>query len=409
MDQAATPRSTSSRATNCSTANRRWTSCASGIPTAISIASRRQQLFIEALKDRLASGVSLFQIPQLIGALKGNVEIGTGGCSTCAPSFSEIESYAGLAYRLRPGHLFRNTIANVQDCGYLNAEICASPSDVEAAVAGFMHPDVTLPGRTDAAALGVKVKAPKQPTLKTSQITTLVLNGTTIPGLARDTSYKLALAGYRTRQLPATILADAPSQSYGTTVYFDAVQPHAKQAARELKREFGAHTTLAPLPPELSGFAQQAGNPLTVVVVGSSFTGDLADAQGSAQPTPARVPADVQSGTGLLLSQLQAIRARVPFRLMLPSRIAAGSALAALEPIRMFKPAPGRGEVALTFVTPAGNVYWQVIETDVANPPILRHPTSSVSLGEGASSWSSPTAGTSTWSSFVTARRPTGS
>ena len=39
----------------------------------------RQQLFLEALKDRLATSLSLFQIPQLIGALKQNIEIARGG------------------------------------------------------------------------------------------------------------------------------------------------------------------------------------------------------------------------------------------------------------------------------------------------------------------------------------------
>jgi polyisoprenyl-teichoic acid--peptidoglycan teichoic acid transferase len=54
----------------------------------------RQQLFLEALKDRLATGFSLFAIPQLIGALKHNLEIARGG-STGTPSMSEIQSYVG--------------------------------------------------------------------------------------------------------------------------------------------------------------------------------------------------------------------------------------------------------------------------------------------------------------------------
>ena len=67
-----------------------------------------------------------------------------------------------------------------------------------------MHPDVTLPTRANDSALGIKPKPPKQPAIKPAQITTLVLNGTTIVGLARDTSYKLAQAGFHTVQLPAS-------------------------------------------------------------------------------------------------------------------------------------------------------------------------------------------------------------
>src|SRR5580765_5055749 len=88
----------------------------------------RQQLFLEALTDRVASGLSIPDIPKLIGALKNNVEIGRGG-SNGAPTMGEVQSYVGLGYHLQPGHLFRLNIDNLQDCGYLNAQVCAQPSD----------------------------------------------------------------------------------------------------------------------------------------------------------------------------------------------------------------------------------------------------------------------------------------
>ena len=84
----------------------------------------RQQLFLEALKDRLATSLSLFQIPQLIGALKQSVEIAGGG-GRGKPTLSEIESYIGLGYNLKPGHLFRVNIQNLQPCGIANAQVCA--------------------------------------------------------------------------------------------------------------------------------------------------------------------------------------------------------------------------------------------------------------------------------------------
>ena len=137
----------------------------------------RQQLFLESLKDRLASGFSLFDIPQLIGALKHNLEIARGG-STGTPSMSEIQSYVGLGYHLKPNHLFRVTINNLVDCGAFAAQLCTQPSDIQAAVDSFMHPDVSLPARANNAALGRKPTAPKQPVIKRSEISTLVLNGT---------------------------------------------------------------------------------------------------------------------------------------------------------------------------------------------------------------------------------------
>jgi len=41
----------------------------------------------------------------------------------------------------------------------------------------------------------------------------------------------------------------------------------------------------------------------------------------------------------------------------------------------VFKPAPHTRELALTYVTGAGNVYWNVIETNWKDAPILAHST----------------------------------
>jgi len=336
----------------------------------------RQQLFIESLKDRLATGVSVFDIPKLIGALKGSVEIGSGNCATCPPSFSEIESYAGLAYKLPPGHLFRVALQNLQPYGIANAELIAQPSDIQTAVASFEHPDVKQAATATAVALGRKPKPPKSPALKADQITTLVLNGTTIPGLARDTSYKLSVAGFHTVQLPANVLADAPSQDfYGTTIYYDPVQAQAKQAATELKTAFGLHTTIAQLPPELSGFAQEAGNPLTVSVIGSSFNGELVNPQANVVPPPTHTPPAVRRDPALTSYSLEQVRSKIPFRILDPTNVEQSSQLSSLEGVRAFVPVPQRHELVMSFVTGAGNVYWQVIETDWTDAPILRHPT----------------------------------
>jgi LCP family protein required for cell wall assembly len=342
----------------------------------------RQQLFLEALKDRLAAGFSITQIPSIIGAVKGSVEVVKPGAG--APSVREIQSYAGLGYHLPPGHLFRNSIPNLVDCGYANAEVCTQPSDIQSAVETFEHPDVTLPSRANDAALGRKHVAPRQAELKPSQISTLVLNGTTVLGLARDTSYKLAVAGYHTVQLPGSMLANAPSQGYYSNyVYFDPVQPNAKAAARRLKVAMGPHTLIAPLPPEIAPYAQEASHPLTVVVVGNAFGGEVVNPQAHVQPTPAHQAPAVRSDPGLTLDPIKAVRRKLHFPAYVPHVIASSSTLASLEPVRAFKPAPFRHELVLTFVTGAGNVYWQVIETDWTDAPILRNPTGKYRLKDG--------------------------
>jgi LCP family protein required for cell wall assembly len=333
----------------------------------------RQQLFLEAFKDRLKSSLSLFQIPQLIGAVKKSVEIARGG-STGTPSMSEIQSYIGLGENLKPGHMFRVNIENLQSCGIANAQLCGSTSDIQTAVDSFMHPDVTVATRANDAALGVKPKKPKQKAIKPAQITTLVLNGTTIGGLARDTSYKLAVAGFHTVQLPPTTPADTPAASYTSSyVYFDSVQPNAKVAAQQLKVAMGPNTVLAPLPPELVPYAQQANNPLAVVVVGTGFSGELVNPAAHIVQVQPRQPPNVRNAPEVTLGPVEQIKAKVPFRIMVPTVLERSSYLTTREPVRVFKPAAHTHELALTYVTGAGNVYWDVIETNWKGAPILSH------------------------------------
>jgi LCP family protein required for cell wall assembly len=340
----------------------------------------RQQLFLDAVKSRLANELSLTKIPQVIGALKNNVEIGRGGGG--APSMAEIQAYAGLAYHLPAGHLFRDSIdaAQLLPYGPSGAELIASQSSVDEAVRSFLHPDLTLSTRANAQALGVKAKAKHRRALKPSQISTLVLNAGSVPGRASNTEFLLGQLGYRTKNLPPSVPANAPSQTFDTNVYYDAVQPDAKQAARRLSVLFGAHTRVVALSPAIAPYAQQAGNPLTVVAFGTSFDGTLTT-PAPTQQAPPRQPPQVSDGVGPTLSALRQVAPHAGVRLMMPHEIASGSALSSLEGVRAFKPLQHQHTVVLTFVTPAENVYWQIEETTWNTAPILDNPTGHYASG----------------------------
>jgi hypothetical protein len=131
---------------------------------------------------------------------------------------------------------------------------------------------------------------------------------------------------------------------------------------------------IAPFPAEIAPFAQESGNPLTVVVVGSSFGGDVTNPQQVVQAPPPKQAPSVSTYD----ASSYAAAYHPPFRVMLPRVVAAGSRLSSMEPVRLFKPSPGNKELVFTFVTPAQNIYWQVIETDWTSAPILRSPTDKI-------------------------------
>jgi LCP family protein required for cell wall assembly len=336
----------------------------------------RQQLFLEALKSRLRTGLSITDAPKLIHDLKQNVEVARGGGG--AVTFGELESYLGLAYHLPAGHLFRDQIpiTELTNTNIGGADVLeASPGAVANAVHDFLHPDVTEPQRVNVQFGGHnKPRAgKKQHALAKSKISVLVLNGSDVPGRAADTTYLLTKQGFATKALPSTVIANAPSVSRDTTVYYDPVQPHAKQAAQQLEPLFGSHSHVVQMTPAIAAFATQAGNPLTVVAVGTSFRGTLTLPQ-KLKPLP-HAPPQVSPGISVTLPLLRGVTPRVHFPVMAPHLIAQSAQISSPEGRRIFKPVRNRHELVLTFVQPDGIQHWQIEETDWTSAPILASPT----------------------------------
>ena len=336
----------------------------------------RQQLFLEALKSRLRSGLSITDAPKLIHDLKQNLEVARGGGGSV--TFGELESYLGLAYHLPAGHLFRNQIpiTDLQSTNIGGADVLeASPGAVTAAVNSFRNPDVR-----QSAAINAQFVGHRKPTttkrvhkLSKAQVSVLVLNAGTVVGEASNTGYLLAKHGYTTKTLPPTVPANAPGVQRDTTVYYDPVQPNAQQAAQQLRPLFGPHSHIAQMTTVIAQFARQAGNPLTVVAVGTSFGGKLTIPQ--KVKVPPKLPPQVGPGVSLVAPHLHGITSKVHFPVFAPHLIAGGSQISSEEGVRVFRPLKTRHEVVLSFVLPSGIQYWQIEETDWTSAPILANPT----------------------------------
>ena len=116
-------------------------------------------------------------------------------------------------------------------------------------------------------------------------ISVLVVNAGDITGEASDTSYKLGKAGFATKTLPASTPANA-AQTLDTVVYYDPSQANGERAAEELAPLFGSHTSVAPMTTAIASLAHEAGDPLTVVAIGTSYSGKLKLPHTAKPPTP---------------------------------------------------------------------------------------------------------------------------
>ena len=341
----------------------------------------RQQLFMEALKSRIRSSLSLsnlFLLPKLIGALKGNLEVAKAGGG--ALTNDELLSYLGLIDHLPPGHLFRNAIPPADLHTYIVGgadELQTTPEAVATAVHSFLYPKVPAAHHAKKKKGGGLPKPSKK--IPAKQISVLVLNASNVAGQASNTTYLLRQKGFSTKSLPAATPANAPAVTPRTVVYYDPVQPNAKDAALELAPLFGPATRVAEMTSAIGSFAQQAHNPLTVVAVGTRFNGKLRTPpskrphHGAGGPPPQVVP-----GIPVTLSAVRAANGPAHFPLMIPARVAVGSALSSDEGSRLFRPLRGKQELALSFNVNGGIEYYDIEESDWGTPPILANPTSHI-------------------------------
>jgi LCP family protein required for cell wall assembly len=338
----------------------------------------RQQLFIEALKSRLRTSLSLsnffYKLPGVIGVLKHNIELATA--SGQSVGIGDLRSYLGLVYDLPPGHLIRNQIpiTDLQNQVIGGADVLqASPGAVSAAVQRFLYPVVPrVASSPHKKKTGPKKKVHK---LQKSQISTLVLNAGTVSGEAANTSYLLATHGYTVRRLPSTDQANAPKVTRDTIVYYDPIQANAQQAAQQLRPLFGSHTRVEQMSQALAGFASRAANPLTIVAVGTSFGGRLVVPHHVKLPVQPQLPAQVSEGASMTAPALRRVYDEVHFPLMVPHKIAQGATLSQSEGVRGFKPIGHQHEAVLTFVQPDGIQYWQIEESTWNSAPILQNPS----------------------------------
>ncbi len=318
----------------------------------------RQQLFVRALKDQVRTDFSLTKLPKMIKVLTSNIEVAQGGGKNV--SAKTVLSYAVLAYSLPPGHVFQSRIEGLE--GF--SDLTTSSENISAAVRQWANPDVESPKKATAVALGEKVKVKALPPKET---TVTVLNGNGVTGSASNASYLLGQRGYPILTPPNGIPANAPSFTYfRTTVYFDAKQKGAKEAARKVANLFGS-ADVEKATPAIRALANDA---MLTTVVGQTFHGTLASAP--VDQTPKREPANVVPGAEASLDLLRERQSRVDFPLMVPTVLERSSWIDRERPVRLYRfDDKGKHKTVRLTYKMGSNDYWAVQQTDWKDAPVL--------------------------------------
>jgi LCP family protein required for cell wall assembly len=311
----------------------------------------RQQEFVKAFKQQIASTWSLLHLPGVVSTITENVEVAKGGRKELEPS--EVRGYAKLVYELPAGNFQQVQLENLS--GY--NELDVPEEDLQAAIDGFLNPDVEAPEKAIAVATRSKSKTQTGP--PPSEVTVEVQNGNGVVGAAADATYLLGLRGYQ-----AVNGSNAPSFDFlRTTILYDPSVADSEAAAERLEKTFG-DAEMEEAPPD-AGLTT-----MLRVILGKTFTGTLGPAP--TEETPEREPATVVTDSASVAPLIRPLQRRAGFPLLVPTVREESSDLSD-EGVRFYS-LEGEKALRLTYVTGTGD-YWGIQQTAWTDAPILNGPT----------------------------------
>jgi hypothetical protein len=307
----------------------------------------RQQSFVKAMKQQIASHWSVTRIPGIVNTITKNVEVGVGGGKTL--DVKTLYGYAQLVYGLPSGNFQQIQIQNIS--GY--NELSASQQSIDEAVNDFMNPDVSAPEKAANAALGEKPKAETGP--RPADVSVEVLNGNGVAGAADEAAASLSDRGY-----PVVNGGNADKFNYfQTRILYDPAVAGAQAAAKQMAELFG-DGQVETVPP---------GTKLKTMlrlIVGQTFHGELTP--GPSDQTPEHEPPAVTADQ-YAAAQLRSVKSKAGFPLYTPTVRENTSSLSTVEPVREYR-VGDHNAVRLVYET-AGSEYWGIQEIDWDEPPIL--------------------------------------
>jgi LCP family protein required for cell wall assembly len=324
----------------------------------------RQQQFVKAMKQvvrhKFRDPRNVFEV---VNAMTKNMQIGQAGGRGISPS--TLHKYARFAYEMPAGNFFQVKIGGLSGTN----ELTTSTTNIEDAVAEFVHPDVEASEKATDRVLPGQLKKKKKTAPSPKDVSLVVLNGNGQPGSAANTSFLLSQKGYRVGQPPDGFQANAPgrwSRTFRTQIFYQG-KKKAQLAAQALSGLFNS-ADVKPMPHNNELRILANGSMLTVVV-GQTFSGRLTPTP--VDKTPPKQPPYVRPAKSEILPAVRRAAAwKVGFPLQIPTVIERSSVLDSEVPYRVYKIDDDSKTVRFTFRT-GSNEYWGIQEADWDDAPAL--------------------------------------
>ena len=335
----------------------------------------RQQTFVREFKKRVDRWGMATRLIEVISIMRDNIKI-LGSNKRPADATTLLE-YGRLLSSIPRSNMQQVRLDDIASSTRYPGKLEASPQAVQAAVDKFLNPDMTsgnLIASRDVAK-DPKQKA-KKPTYDPAKMGVEVRNGNGTPAAAADASWQLVEAGWKM----AHSAGDSMSQYLHTTVYFDASVGGAKDAATSIGESFGSDSEIKPLDAPIKAEVEANGIDIkepVVVVIGKTYTGDLAPPKVAALPP--KEEAQINRDPTRDIAMWRQAQRKAGFPLWMPTVIYAGAEtrdpqFSSQPPYRVYK----TGGHKAVYVTYSADAYDQVFGVQAIqweNPPILDGPT----------------------------------
>ena len=335
----------------------------------------RQQTFVREFKKRVDRWGMATRLIEVISIMRDNIKI-LGSNKRPADATTLLE-YGRLLSSIPRSNMQQVRLDDIASSTRYPGKLEASPQAVQAAVDKFLNPDMTsgnLIASRDVAK-DPKQKA-KKPTYDPAKMGVEVRNGNGTPAAAADASWQLVEAGWKM----AHSAGDSMSQYLHTTVYYDASVGGAKDAATSIGESFGSDSEIKPLDAPIKAEVEANGIDIkepVVVVIGKTYTGDLAPPKVAALPP--KEEAQINRDPTRDIAMWRQAQRKAGFPLWMPTVIYAGAEtrdpqFSSQPPYRVYK----TGGHKAVYVTYSADAYDQVFGVQAIqweNPPILDGPT----------------------------------